>query len=390
MFKELFTEAQHPGLKKFKEFEKLLSRSKGHYEIDLKNGNFVATFDNEDDAYNFDMSAMKVIRNKPNPEAWDIDSLNKEVIIMAENLTESKKIILKGSESKVQAAMDRLQLWNEKNSYPFQEYTSYTKDYRNYVIEVDDIDGYNKHKKQIDKLLKESDEPKSPKGYKHFDESRQLKELSKILKEIGVNKFLAQNPKQNVNAIKKELNKIRPPRDLQNYFNYVFTFALPMYDKANSPVNRYMGGRIPGMYENDDTEEISEKISPKILYSKLSKMNMSKLTKFAAANATLTDVLNGLESSDDVISGIMDYFYHDIDWFGAVSGILESKPKVVDTYEKLKDLNLLALKGYARRVGLSSEIIRDFKHEEMALDEIMDFLYTNKDWLKELMDSNVI
>ncbi len=71
-----------------------------------------------------------------------------------EIFTEASKVILRGSESKVQAAMDRLQDWNEKNKYPFQDYTSYTKDYKTYVLEIEDLEGYKKFKTQIDKLVK--------------------------------------------------------------------------------------------------------------------------------------------------------------------------------------------------------------------------------------------
>ena len=65
----------------------------------------------------------------------------------------SKLIILSGSQSKIDTVMDKIQQWNEKNGYPFQELSSYTKDYKHYVIEVDDVNGYQKYKKTIEKFL---------------------------------------------------------------------------------------------------------------------------------------------------------------------------------------------------------------------------------------------
>jgi len=65
--------------------------------------------------------------------------------------------------------------------------------------------------------------------------------------------------------------------------------------------------------------------------------------------------------------------------------LFESKPDVLVTFKKIKDFNLKALKGYARKVGAPT----DFKHKELALDEIMGYLY-NDDWLQDVMDAGLV
>ena len=65
--------------------------------------------------------------------------------------------------------------------------------------------------------------------------------------------------------------------------------------------------------------------------------------------------------------------------------LFEAKPDVLVTFKKIKDFNLKALKGYARKVGAPT----DFKHEEIALDEIMGYLYTDE-WLQDVMDAGLV
>jgi hypothetical protein len=65
----------------------------------------------------------------------------------------------------------------------------------------------------------------------------------------------------------------------------------------------------------------------------------------------------------------------------------ESKPLVGDTYKKLKDMSLIALKGYARKVGMTN--LSDLTDEETALDEIMGFLYDDN-WERDLMKLGVL
>ena len=65
--------------------------------------------------------------------------------------------------------------------------------------------------------------------------------------------------------------------------------------------------------------------------------------------------------------------------------LFEAKPDVLVTFKKIKDFNLKALKGYARKVGAST----DFKHTELGIDEIMGHLY-NDNWLQEVMDAGLV
>ena len=69
--------------------------------------------------------------------------------------------------------------------------------------------------------------------------------------------------------------------------------------------------------------------------------------------------------------------------------LFESKPDVLVTFKKIKDFNLKALKGYARKIKVPTEVVQSFKHEELALDEIMGYLYTDE-WLQDVMDAGLV
>lgn len=63
------------------------------------------------------------------------------------------------------------------------------------------------------------------------------------------------------------------------------------------------------------------------------------------------------------------------------------RPTEKETYVKIKDLNISALKGYARRIGLMSHYqINHDADEDMMIDEIMDFLYGDN-WEQNLVTS---
>tara|TARA_R110001599_G_scaffold75912_3_gene207949 strand:- start:7515 stop:8477 length:963 start_codon:yes stop_codon:yes gene_type:complete len=65
-------------------------------------------------------------------------------------------------------------------------------------------------------------------------------------------------------------------------------------------------------------------------------------------------------------------------------GIDESKPATADTYRKIKDFNLKALKGFARKVGLPGDVVDGIKDTESGIDEIMGHLYDDN-WLIDIM-----
>jgi len=67
----------------------------------------------------------------------------------------------------------------------------------------------------------------------------------------------------------------------------------------------------------------------------------------------------------------------------------EGKPSTEDTYKKIKDLSVTALKGYARRVGLPSDVIRDIKDIDSGIDEIMGYLYDDS-WESDLLKQGVL
>jgi hypothetical protein len=65
------------------------------------------------------------------------------------------------------------------------------------------------------------------------------------------------------------------------------------------------------------------------------------------------------------------------------------KPTEVETFKKIKDMSLKALKGYARRIKMSDEIVDDFKHQDLAIDEIMGYLYDD-DWIDKIMAAGLV
>ena len=72
--------------------------------------------------------------------------------------------------------------------------------------------------------------------------------------------------------------------------------------------------------------------------------------------------------------------------------IQEGKPSVEDTYNKIKDFDIKALMGYARKIGLEDEIIDPFKrskNDELLMDEILCYLYGD-DWEMELIRKGVL
>ena len=68
---------------------------------------------------------------------------------------------------------------------------------------------------------------------------------------------------------------------------------------------------------------------------------------------------------------------------------LESKPTEVETFQKIQDWDIKALKGYSRKIGLSQEIIRGAGEPDVLIDEIMGYLYDD-DWLVKLMKAGVV
>ncbi len=68
---------------------------------------------------------------------------------------------------------------------------------------------------------------------------------------------------------------------------------------------------------------------------------------------------------------------------------VESKPSEVETFQKIEHWDLRALKGYARKIGLPQEIIKQVSESDVLLDEIMGYLYDD-DWLIKLMKAGVV
>lgn len=70
--------------------------------------------------------------------------------------------------------------------------------------------------------------------------------------------------------------------------------------------------------------------------------------------------------------------------------ITESKPNEVETYKKIKDFNIKALKGYARKIKLDDELINQRNiDKEILIDEIMGFLYDDN-WERALINAGVL
>ena len=60
----------------------------------------------------------------------------------------------------------------------------------------------------------------------------------------------------------------------------------------------------------------------------------------------------------------------------------EGAPSEKETYLKIKDFNMNAMKGYAKKIKLDKEIIQGAKNAEDLLAEIMDFLF-DEDWMSK-------
>ena len=75
-----------------------------------------------------------------------------------------------------------------------------------------------------------------------------------------------------------------------------------------------------------------------------------------------------------------------------IDSILEGKPSLTDTYNKIKDFDIKALMGYARKIGLDDEIVDPYKRSkntELLMDEILGYLFDDN-WEMELINKKVI
>ena len=61
-----------------------------------------------------------------------------------------------------------------------------------------------------------------------------------------------------------------------------------------------------------------------------------------------------------------------------------SRPSAKQTYVKIKDLSIMGLKGYARRIGMTADMIDHDADVDFMIDEIMGFLYDD-DWERNLV-----
>ena len=72
------------------------------------------------------------------------------------------------------------------------------------------------------------------------------------------------------------------------------------------------------------------------------------------------------------------------------SETINEKEDEEKVFTKIKDWNVKALKGYARKVGVPDEVVDDRKaNEEFLIDEIMGHLFDD-DWMHKLMKKGVI
>ncbi len=65
--------------------------------------------------------------------------------------------------------------------------------------------------------------------------------------------------------------------------------------------------------------------------------------------------------------------------------ILEGKPSSSETYKKIKDWNLKALMGFAKKSGVPKDAYYNRNNEELLIDEIMDYLY-GEDWYEDITE----
>ena len=79
----------------------------------------------------------------------------------------------------------------------------------------------------------------------------------------------------------------------------------------------------------------------------------------------------------------------DESWLVRDKTLSESKPSIADTYNKIKDFNLKALTGFARKSRVPEDAFKGRKNTELMIDEIMGYLY-NDDWLQDLMDADLV
>ena len=70
--------------------------------------------------------------------------------------------------------------------------------------------------------------------------------------------------------------------------------------------------------------------------------------------------------------------------------INSEKPSLEDTYKKIKGWDVKALAGFARRVGVESETVDQYKRDkESMLGEILGHLFGD-DWMRDLMKKGLL
>ena len=97
-----------------------------------------------------------------------------------------------------------------------------------------------------------------------------------------------------------------------------------------------------------------------------------------------------LKLLDQIAKPIESSFQEKIEAKYTIQKINSEKPSLEDTYKKIKGWDVKALAGFARRVGVESETVDQYKRDkESMLGEILGHLFGD-DWMRDLMKKGLL